>query len=122
MDEAKVLGMLAAFNDAFNAGDLDRCAEFFAENITVINGDQHTATNRDQFMAAAKAGRAAGWTGQRIISAAVKDGAIALLYENLFADGSTTTAAGGMLVDGTGRICQIRTISAAGTPMKLPNG
>jgi len=122
MDDTKVLGMLTAFNEAFNAGDLDRCAEFFAESITVINGEQHTATNRDQFMAAAKAGRAVGWTGQRIVSAAVKDGTIAILYENLFADGSTTTGAGGMLVDDSGRICQIRTVSSAGTPMKPSDG
>jgi len=58
----------------------------------------------------------------RIVSAAVKDGTIAILYENLFADGSTTTGAGGMLVDDSGRICQIRTVSSAGTPMKPSDG
>lgn len=122
MEDSKLVGLIAAFNEAFNAGDLDRCAEFFAEDITVINGDQHTATNRADFMAAAAAGRAAGWVGQRLISAAGKANTIAVLYENLFADGSTTTGAGGMLVDDTGRICQIRTVNAAGTPLESSNG
>lgn len=122
MDNTKLLALLAGFNEAFNAGDLDRCADYFAEDITVINGDNHTATNRDAFVAAARAGRAAGWTGQRFISAAVKDNTIALLYENLFADGSTTTGAGGMLVDGSGRICQIRTVNMAGTPLQASEG
>ncbi|MDH4077716.1 MAG: nuclear transport factor 2 family protein [Acidimicrobiia bacterium] len=118
MDDTKLVGLVTAFNEAFNAGDLDKCAEFFAENITVINGDQHTASNRADFIAAAKAGQAAGWIGQRLISAAAKNNTIALLYENLFADGSTTTGAGGILIDDTGRICQIRTVNGAGTPLQ----
>lgn len=76
MDDTKLLGLITAFNEAFNAGDLDKCAEFFAENITVINGDQHTASNRTDFIAA---GQAAGWIGQRLISAAAKDNTIAIL-------------------------------------------
>lgn len=122
MDDTQLLAMLGAFYEAFNSGDLDRCAGFFAENVTVINGDQHTAANRNQFMAAAAAGRSAGWVGQRPISVAVRSGTIAMLYENVFADGSTTTGAGGMLVDETGRICQIRTVSMAGTPMNPSGG
>lgn len=122
MDDTKLFGLITAFYEAFNAGDLDQCAKFFAEDITVINGDQQTATNRDEFIAAAKAGRAAGWVGQRPISVATKDGSIAILYENLFADGSTTTGAGGMLVDDSVRICQIRTVNMAGTPLNRSDG
>ncbi len=120
MDDTKLVALVSAFNEAFNAGDLDSCAGFFADNVTVINGDQHTASNRADFIDAAKAGRAAGWIGQRLISAAAKDNTIALLYENLFEDGSTTTGAGGLLVDDMGRICQIRTVNAAGTPLESP--
>lgn len=122
MDDTKLLALMAGFYEAFNAGDLDACAGFFAENVTVINGDQHTATNRDEFFAAARAGRAAGWIGQHPISIAARNGTVAILYENHFADGSTTTGAGGMLVDGTGRICQIRTVNMAGTPLNRSSG
>lgn len=118
LNDAKLLGIISRFYDAFNAGDSDRAAACSAEDINVVNGAQQTATNRTGFLAAVRTGRDAGWTDQRVIPLAVEVNAVAMLYENLFADGSTTTGAGGMLFNDDGKICEIRTVNAAGTPIK----
>jgi hypothetical protein len=98
--------------EAENRGDLDTWSSYFAEDVqTTVNGTT-ISTNRSELVKAIAAGRARGWTAQRIISATAQARVLTYHYVNEYLDGHTTRGAGVALFDATGKVTTHHALTA----------
>ena len=117
MEEKEMLRIWRTLGDAFNAGDLDVWASHLDDSFTGMASDTFMGSPAE-FMAAARNGRAHGWTGQHMVSVSARDNLLTAHYVNEFADGTKTCGAGVALFNDAGRIVAIRALNSSGaTPM-----
>jgi hypothetical protein len=117
MEDNEVLRIWGVLNDAFNAGDLDAWAPYFDDSFTGMASETYMGS-REEFMQAARNGRANGWTGQRMVSVSARNNLLTARYYNEFADGTRTEGAGIVLFNDHGKIVAVRALNNSGaTPM-----
>ena len=117
-DDATMIESLHTWTDAFNRGDLETFWTYMADKVTAIVNDTSVATTKAEFRSVIDAARARGWTGQRIISATARANVLSFHYFNTFADGSTTTGAGLVLIGDDGKATAVRTLNAQGSAIQ----
>ena len=120
LDDAVVLATCRQMNEALNAGDMDAFASFLADGCTAMASDTFLGS-REEFVAAIKNGRAAGWTGQQTVEASARSNLLMLRAYNTFADGSRTDVVGIVRFNDNAKVIAVRSLNATGiSPVSKP--
>lgn len=117
LENSEILRIWRVLNDAFNAGDLDAWVPYLDDSFTGMASGTYMGS-AEEFVQAAKNGRANGWTGQHMVSVSARDNLVTAEYYNEFADGRRTSGAGIALFTDDGKLLAVRALNSSGaTPM-----
>ncbi len=115
LDEATIFTQWQKLMDAFNSGDTDAMATFYADSATHLANDVTVARNRTELIREVSAGRARGFTGRHPESMCSKGNVLTEHFTTTFADGTAGHGSLVALFADDGQILATRSLTC-GTP------